>query len=176
MSAFEPLTRPIWDALRRLEARMRVKPSLARATVTAVGPIRVQLDGKPASVAPSPSTLVPVGVGDRVMVAHHGGTQITILGVIGAGGRPWRQAAGAIVVTGDGTAVASAQVFYPAGRFTTAPIVTLGTHSIAHGGTASNRTTTGFTANVRRYDADIFSGGVPIHWNAVQMTPDSAEG
>src|SRR5690625_1849219 len=70
-----PIRRAILD-LRRL------MPSVRSATVTGVNPLRVQFDGETAPVSASPTSLVPVGPGDRVRVLHYGNTDL-ILGVVG---------------------------------------------------------------------------------------------
>lgn len=54
------------------------------ATVTSVSPLRVQFDGESSPTAASPTTIAPVISGDRVLVAHHGRTQMTILGKVGS--------------------------------------------------------------------------------------------
>lgn len=62
-------------------------PSFRYATVTGTGPLRVRLDGEDAAVASTPTTLVPVAVGDRVRVMlYH--RQLEILGLVG-GNSPW---------------------------------------------------------------------------------------
>lgn len=70
-----PIRRAILD-LRRL------MPSVRSATVTGVNPLRVQFDGEAAPVSASPTSLVPVGPGDRVRVLHYGNTDL-ILGTVG---------------------------------------------------------------------------------------------
>lgn len=152
--------------------------SLRRATVTAVGPLRIQFDGESAPVASTPATIVPVGPGDRVLVAHHGRTQATILGVIGTSGVPWRVAAGTTTITGTGETTAGAETDLP-GRFTRTPIVTVTAHTSVYiayrgGGTSSSRVSVG----VRRYDGGVIATGTSIlvDWTATQMSPTSAGG
>lgn len=72
--------RPIREAI--LDLR-RLMPSVRSATVTGVSPLRVQFDGETAPVSASPTTLVPVGPGDRVRVLHYGNTDL-ILGRVSA--------------------------------------------------------------------------------------------
>lgn len=155
--------------------------SLRRAIVTSVDPLRIQFDGETAPVASSPSVLVPCGVGDRVMVAHHGSagkrTQMLVLGVLHAEGRPWRHAVGQFQVIGTGATTAGASVYFPAGRFTATPEVFFTPHSsvyIAYRGGGTSSTAVG--VGVRRFDGAAFSDTVTVSWHAIQMTPTSAGG
>lgn len=77
-SLLAPLTRRIAD----IEQRLRSKVSLRRAVVTSRVPLRVRFDGETSAAGASPSTLLPVQIGDRVVVAHQG-TQMIVLGRIG---------------------------------------------------------------------------------------------
>jgi len=169
--------RPITDRITALDRRLRGKVSIRSATVTGVDPIRIRFDGESASLASTPRTHVPVGVGDRVDVAHHGGTSYTILSVVGGAGQPWRQAADVITITGDNTPQMSVPVTFPPGRFTDAPIVpTTLRNTHLYFSWPSNVTAAGFTVNVRRYDGGSFNLATATYWQAVQMTPTSAEG
>jgi len=57
-------------------------PAFRYGTVTALSPLRVQLDGDATPVASSPVSLEVVGVGDRVLVMiYH--RRMTIVGVVG---------------------------------------------------------------------------------------------
>ena len=74
----DPIRRAILD-LRRL------MPSVRAATVTSVNPLRIQMDGpNEAPLSESPTTLVPVGPGDRVRVLHYGTTHL-VLGAVSPG-------------------------------------------------------------------------------------------
>ncbi|UBH06484.1 hypothetical protein K8P10_001995 [Leucobacter sp. Psy1] len=62
----------IWRRMRALAAVARGKPDLKWATVRAVNPTSVQIDGDEAPLLAAPSTLVTgVSVGSRVLVALH---------------------------------------------------------------------------------------------------------
>lgn len=80
MSLAETLA-PIWAELSSIKKRL---PSVSPATVTSVGPVRIQVDGQAAPVAASPDSLVPVGPGDRVRVLRYGTTHL-ILGQVYTG-------------------------------------------------------------------------------------------
>jgi|SRR5690625_1657297 len=166
-----PIRRAILD-LRRL------MPSVRSATVTGVNPLRVQFDGETAPVSASPTTLVPVGPGDRVRVLHYGNTDL-ILGRVNTNGVPYAMAAGQVVVEVAGATGGSTPVTFPPGRFSTTPRIQL---TKASGGGAkyvpysSSRSSSGFTAAVYAGDGTSGTQTVVMDWIAVQMTPTSAGG
>lgn len=146
------------------------------ATVTSVNPVKIRYDGASDPALITPTVLgVPVGVGDRVRTATVRGQ--TIIWKTGSGGTPYATAAGAVEVTGDGTNSASAVVPFPAGRFSVTPLVpALTPNIINYNATWQALTSTGFTVTIRRMDYADFTTTVAVHWQAVQMTPTSAEG
>lgn len=164
-----PIRRAILD-LRRL------MPSVRSATVTSVDPVRIQFDGEAAPVSPSPTTLVPVGPGDRVRVLHYGNTHL-ILGRVNTAGIPYREAAGEVTYNTGG----AFQSFpLPAGRFTVAPNMqaTVRSNAGAHSGATIRMyalSPTEARFHVRMADGSA-GDGVIVAWTAKQMTPTSAEG
>lgn len=161
-----PIRRAILD-LRRL------MPSVRSATVTGVSPLRIQFDGEATPVSPSPTTLVPVGPGDRVRVLHYSNTHL-ILGRVNTKGIPYRVAAGRVQIPAGGTSVTVTATF-PEGRFTTVPIVTPVLRSSHYLIGIEDDYVNSVTFRVRRADgANVNSFG--MGWIAVQMTPTSAEG
>lgn len=175
-SALARALEPILDRLDELERRLSLVPSVWDATVTSTSPTRIQRDAESGPIPSTPESLVPVGGGDRVRVLHWG-TRYLILGVLGSRGRPWREAAGVVTLNMSGGAVTT-YVNFPAGRFTTAPIITFGrSHSGASSATIPGADPTqvgvnGFSLGV--YGS--YTGTITVWWHAVQMTPTSAGG
>jgi len=72
----------------------------------------------------------------------------------------------------------SVVVTYPAGRFTQAPVITVGTASVnsyAPAGTDGSTSTTSFIAKCYN-PTTIAATGLVVHWTAVQMTSSSGPG
>ncbi len=166
------LTRDVESLRKGLDTR----PTLRLGTVTAVAPLRIHLDGDSNPLPATPGTLVPVGPGDRVTVAHQKRT-VTILGVVSTSGRPWRLAAGVATVTGDGNPATSVSVPFPAGRFTRPPVVVVAAEVNTHfpyvGTTSATSTRVGLR---QRLDNGWQGESYPVHWHAIQMSPTSAGG
>ena len=172
MSLAETLA-PIWAELSSIKKRL---PSVSPATVTSVGPVRIQVDGQAAPVAASPDSLVPVGPGDRVRVLRYGTTHL-IVGRINPRGTPYAQAAGTVEITMNGTA-ATVLVPFPPGRFTVRPIITWGR---SHNGASSAAAIVGVLPHSSPHEFTIggygtYTGTITVWWHAVQMTPTSADG
>lgn len=176
MGLFDPLLERVTRDLQTMRDGLDLRPTLRLGTVTGVGPVRVHLDGDTQPLPATPRTLVPVGPGDRVTVAHHKRV-VTILGVLGTTGRPWRMAAGQVEITGTGDTTAGAVAQFPAGRFTVTPRISPTPHSSVYlayraGGTSPTQIEVG----VRRFDGAPFNDTVTVSWTAVQMTPTSSGG
>lgn len=164
-----PIRRAILD-LRRL------MPSVRSATVTGVSPLRIQFDGETAPVSASPTTLVPVGPGDRVRVLHYGNTDL-ILGRVNTKGIPYAMAAGEVTYTAPN----SFQSFsLPPGRFTVAPNMQATVRSNAGSHSGSTIRMYAFSPTEARFHVRMADGsagdGVIVAWTATQMTPTSAGG
>lgn len=97
----------------------------------------------------------------------------------GAGTGPYAAAAGVSTFTMNGTATTTLAVTFPAGRFNTAPIVTLGKASSGRGEIvfyAVNVTSSGFTLGAQSASGTARTDVVACQWSAVQMTPTSGAG
>lgn len=72
---------------------------------------------------------------------------------------------------------AATTVTFPVGRFTAAPVVTTNTDSsgiVAWSTIAAAPTTTGFSFISIRVSS--YAGAIPVHWQAIQMTPTTGAG
>lgn len=178
-SPLQYLVEPLLDAVDRLERRVRGLPTLRLGTITGTGPLRVQLDGDTSALAATPRTIVAVGTGDRVQVAHQGRI-VTVLGRIGGHGVPFAVAAGRKSLTGTGESDARGDIVFPSGRFTVPPIVTTDNEiSSADSYIAGTDlvTTTKARLIIRRADpSKTFAGTYTAQWHAIQMTATSAAG
>lgn len=115
------------------------------------------------------------------MVVWRRGRWLLIVGRVStadAGETPWATAAGSVDITLAAAATNTANVTFPTGRFTVAPIVTLGKSAVLQTTIpqAGAVTDTGFTARLSTGDGGNVSGTATVYWRAVQMTPTSAEG
>ena len=184
MTVFDRYLEQAKDFARKL---VRAETGTRRwATVTAVDPVRITYDGTTVQGIIPPVVLgVPVNVGDRVR-AHtiHDKTYITranptplTLDDLWVPGHPWRTAAGtAIVPISAADTTGTRAITLPAGRFTVAPRITVtpfthNPHTVI-GLSVDQPTAAGFIIAARR------TGGwdLSVSWQAVQMTPTSAEG
>lgn len=169
------LLAPVWADIKSVQKRL---PSVSAATVTSVGPVRIQVDGQTSPVAASPDTLVPVGPGDRVRVLRYGTTNL-ILGRINTAGQPWRQAAGLVDVTISNDIAGTATITFPPGRFTVPPLIFASVanntrHYVAPSGLATNPEQG--VVQVRRIDGTTVTETLVVAWHAIQMTSTSAGG
>jgi hypothetical protein len=95
------------------------------------------------------------------------------------GGGPYAAAAGVSSFTMNGTATTTTTVNFPAGRFTAAPIISLGKQMSGRGEIvffAINSTTSGFTLGAQSASGAARTDAVGCSWTAVQMTPTSGAG
>ena len=173
MSLLSEKLAPIWSAINRLQARQM---SIFPATVTSVSPVRIRIDGESQSLAATPDNGLPVGPGDRVRVLRYG-TSHLIVARMNVRRQPFAMAAGVVIIPGGDGSQTSAPVTFPPGRFTVAPLVTMQYLGNAQSGMAAivgiwGLTKDGFDAHMVR-DATT---GSNYQWQAVQMTPTSAEG
>lgn len=176
MGALDVVVQRVMTDLTKVGEALDTRPTLRLGTVTSVGPLRVHLDGDTSPLPASPRTIVPVGPGDRVTVAHQKRT-VTVLGVVGAVGRPWRTATGVATVTGDGNPATSVAVDFPAGRFTRPPVVVVAAEVNTHFPYVGATSTTGTRVGLRHRLDNAWQGdSYPVHWHAIQMTPTSAGG
>jgi len=92
---------------------------------------------------------------------------------------PYRVATGIVTVAVNNSNSGTGAISFPAGRFSVAPVLTLG---VNNGGATwlaffSNINAGGATCVVRHY---LNTGGqtanVPVNWHAIQMTSTSGEG
>lgn len=146
------------------------------ATVTSVDPVLIRYDGTPGPAIIPPTVLgPPVGVGDRVRTATvRGHTDIWGTATDPDPGLPYAMAAGHVSVSASG-GIGIAEVSFPPGRFTVSPMITVSAHSTSENITNvqfTDPSKDGFTAVLLRSN-DVATG---VHWQAVQMTADSAEG
>ncbi|HLS02942.1 MAG TPA: hypothetical protein VK054_13360 [Beutenbergiaceae bacterium] len=147
-------------------------PEFWRGTIVGTNPLRVE---RVQGVMPAtPENYAgQLFVGDRVFGATIN-TRPVIIGRTGGGGQPYAMAAGHVSVSASG-GIGTAEVSFPPGRFTVSPMITVSAHSTSENITNVQFTDTskdGFTAVLLRSN-DVATG---VHWQAVQMTPDSAEG
>lgn len=143
------------------------------ATVTAVSPLRVRLDGDTTALDLTPDALGPVRVGDRVWCQITGRRVVVHPRV-----RP--PEAGTVLIAAQTIApgtYASTTVTFPAGRFDAAPVVVTSLSS-AGSGTAwlvprtsgpSTAGTTLYVANTGTTDA-TFSSDLVVAWTATDTT------
>lgn len=82
MGALDAVVERINRQMREMGAALDARPTLRSGTVTQINPIRIHLDGDPNPLPATPRTLVAVGPGDRVTVAHQK-RSVTILGMVG---------------------------------------------------------------------------------------------
>lgn len=152
------------------------------ATVTAVSPLRVRLDGDSTALDLTPDALGPVRVDDRVWCQIVG--RRVVVHPVSRG--PLAMAAGTVLIAAQtitaGT-YASTTITFPVDRFDAVPVVVTSLGS-AGGGTsrlvprtsgASTAGTTLYVANTGTTDA-TFGADLVVTWIAVQMTPSSGAG
>lgn len=120
------------------------------------------------------------GVGARVRIEMHQGDALAV-GAVGPDaypGQPFATAAGQVALSLSSAAFGTAAVAFPAGRFASPPVVTLGKGT--NGGKmipqAGSITKDGFTARIDSGDGSTYTGTVTVYWVAVQMRSDSAAG
>ncbi len=76
-------------------------------------------------------------------------------------------AAGTVIVAVSASAIGSAPITFPAGRFSSAPILNATVAGTTlYFATISTPTTTGATINVRRFDNTAATVNVTVHWQA----------
>jgi hypothetical protein len=170
------------------------------ATVTAVSPLTIRLDGEDIPLPMVPESLVDpsrLSVSQRVWVqlfgrrvlilgASQGGAVLTpVSGAAGdwtVGGHlvgtgiPWAMAAGSFGMTpAAAPGGMTADVTFPTGRFTQAPIVVLGPVSNGYlAASAGASDTSGF--NARMWSLAGTPIAASMRWVAVQMTSSTAGG
>jgi len=117
--------------------------------------------------------------GDKEVWVKQGNTWQQIWPVVQGSvpGLPYATAAGVVTIPGGSGSRTSTQVDFPAGRFTVSPLVTMtyrgsATSGLEAGFGTYNISSTGFDAYMVRNS----STGAGFSWQAVQMTPTSAEG
>jgi hypothetical protein len=89
---------------------------------------------------------------------------------------PFAMAAGSIILNGNGTRTRSGTVTWPSGRFTLAPIVTLGSGEGNLHASITSITSTGATITLTHLDNTNWNANYPVYWTAFQMTSGSAAG
>lgn len=90
--------------------------------------------------------------------------------------QPFSVAAGTISLNGNNTRSRSGTVTFPAGRFTVAPGVTLGSGEGLLSPSVTSITATGATITLTHLDSSNWSSIYPVYWEATQMTSASAGG
>lgn len=170
------------DAVTELADRLRPPPQLrviSGVVVQVVDTTHVLVDiGDRAVTAYRPAT-IPAGTGSAVRLLVGGNTtEILSAGTADGGGGgsgarlPLSMATGSLTLTFSG-APASADVAFPAGRFTAAPVVTA---TLAVAGLGISLSATSVTASGCTIGgSSSYTGSVPVQWIAVQMTATGAD-
>lgn len=81
---------------------------------------------------------------------------------------PKASVSGTVTITVTAATTGNAAVVFPVGKFAAAPKVTLGVigSSVFFAATTGGPTTSGFTAQVRKYDGVNVTTSVVVHWQA----------
>jgi hypothetical protein len=121
---------------------------------------------------------VSTQVGDTVWLLQDQSDLLVIGEVVArAPAAPYAVAAGAATVTLASASTGTVTVTLPTSRFTIAPIVlaTVQTSTFwVVGVTAVSATSVDLS--IRHINGTLTTGTVPLHWQAIQMTPTSASG
>jgi hypothetical protein len=124
----------------------------------------------------------PVAQGTNAVVINARNGDLSAQGTIYASGRnysphtPFAMSAGILSLNGNGTRTRSGTVTFPAGRFSVAPMVTVGSElGVLHASTGSP-TASGMTITLTHIDNSTWSSTYDVRWIAVQMTSTTAAG
>jgi len=150
-----------------------------RAIVTAVGPLRIMIDGDTEPIPFTPESLIdPATLAvDDVVRAELSGNRLVVLGRVGGTqGVPFARAAGTVSIPFRSVdTYITITVTLPVGRFTQAPIVTGTAGSGRIGVGIYGETTTQFFFEAINV-SDGAAGANTGKWVATQMTSGSAAG
>lgn len=143
----------------------------AASTVAVVAPAGT-LSGTTLNGTIVNSSLTRVGLGTPGIVA------VAADGTISSNtGLPYAMAAGSASVSiSASTSGSNTTIVFPSNRFSVAPLVTLGSKSIAYNASAQSVVSGGMTVSARHIDGTSATTTVTVEWHAVQMTSSTAAG
>jgi hypothetical protein len=152
-------------------------PSYRFATVTAVYPLAVRMDGDTVPLIITPISIVGCQLADRVLCMIYN-KQVIVMGRVQSSTArsrplPMAWASGQITVPGSGASSVAVAITFPVGMFTEAPELFGGSPSSANAAFAvsfSGVTTAGATLRLTRdAGAGTFSSDYVAKWLAFQM-------